>query len=92
MPAFIDFVVVDELGGYARSAQLRGAGQSSSGKNAHGGRDNDAARRATNNLRPPNRDELERARIRQPSERDVVEDVVAREAFDPPAKTRANIS
>ena len=81
VPAFVELVVMDQLG----KRPLRPASWSRIefvGKNAHGGRDNDAsdAEERITLVFPIETSPRER-RIRQPGERDVVEDVVSCEAF-----------
>jgi len=72
--------------GYARSAQLRGAGIEFVREDAHGSRDRDALGAFGTEIPEfapilPIETGARKRRIGQPGDRDVVEDVVAREAF-----------
>ena len=75
--------------GYAFSAQLRGAAIDLVGKNADGNRDGDVLDGEEGEFVFPIQTSRRDRRVRQPVERDVVEDVVSREALGCPAKTRA---
>ncbi len=81
MPAFVELVVMDQFGIRPFRPASRGRIEFV-GKDAHGGRDNDAsdAEERITLVLPIETSPRER-RIRQPSERDVVEDVVSCEAF-----------
>ncbi len=67
--------------GYARSVQLRGACIDLVRKDAHGNRDGDAFRGEKGELVFPIETSRRDRRVRQPVERDVVEDVVSRQAL-----------
>ena len=82
MPAFVELVVMDELGKRPLRPTARGRIEFV-GKNAHSNGDADAFDIEIPELAPnlPIETGTGKRRVRQPGDRDVVEDVVAREAF-----------
>ena len=83
--ALVELVVVDELGIRLLRPAPRGLIELV-GKGAHGDRDGDALRREEGELALPVEARRRDRRVRQPVERDVVEDVVARQALGLPVE------
>ena len=88
MPALVDLVVVDEIGiGALRPVPRRLVELVR--EDAHGSRDLDALRREEGELVLPIEASRRNRRVGQPEQRDVVEDIVRREAFVLARRTNA---
>jgi hypothetical protein len=88
MPTSVELVVVDELGVRPLCPTPRN-GIDLVWKDAHSNRDADVFRRDNSQLVFPVETSRRDRRVRQPIECDVVEDVIPREVFSFPSKTRA---